>query len=240
MRRQPVAGGSRRSCRSGWHDRARDTPPQRNVNDERKHACARSRSRRRTGPRPVQVVDVAEPTRADRRGAGRGAGGGGHLPRPAADPGRLPAQAGAARSPSASTSPASCARRRRARGSPPGDRVAGSAALRRAPSGSRCRRPASSRCPDRVGFDEGAALPMNYLTAQFALADPRPAARGRDRAGARRRGRRRHRDHPGRHRALRRPHRSPWSPPRRRPTFARPRAPTRPCWSTASRTPSWS
>ena len=45
--------------------------------------------------------------------------------------------------------------------------------------------PASSTfvLPDHLSFDEGAALPMNYLTAQFALAE-RGQLRGRDRARA--------------------------------------------------------
>ena len=59
--------------------------------------------------------------------------------------------------------------------------------------------------PDHVSFDEGAALPMNYLTAQFALAERGHLKVRRDRAGARRRRRRRHRDHPGRQ-GVRRPH----------------------------------
>ena len=59
--------------------------------------------------------------------------------------------------------------------------------------------------PDALSFDEGAALPMNYLTAQFALAERGRAARGRDGAGARRGRRRRHRHHPGRE-GVRRPH----------------------------------
>ncbi len=59
--------------------------------------------------------------------------------------------------------------------------------------------------PDNVSFDEGAALPMNYLTAQFALAERGQLQGRRDRARARCRGRRRHRDHPGRQ-GVRRPH----------------------------------
>ena len=48
-----------------------------------------------------------------------------------------------------------------------------------------------------MSYDEGAALPMNYLTAQFALAERGDLAAGRDRPCPRGRGRRRHRDDPG-------------------------------------------
>ena len=91
--------------------------------------------------------------------------------------------------------------------------------------------------PDAMSYDEGAALPMNYLTAQFALAERGDLARGRDGARARRRRRRRDRDDPGRQ-GVRRPHDRAWSAPRRRPRWPGPPAPTRWCCSRASRTPS--
>ncbi len=46
--------------------------------------------------------------------------------------------------------------------------------------------------PDEVSFEQGAALPMNYLTCHFALRRARRPARGRDGAGAGRGGRHRH------------------------------------------------
>ena len=52
--------------------------------------------------------------------------------------------------------------------------------------------------PDATSYDEGAALPMNYLTAQFALAERGGAGAGRDRARPRRRRWGRDRDDPGR------------------------------------------
>src|SRR6476659_7940962 len=53
----------------------------------------------------------------------------------------------------------------------PGQRVAGVAPY--GAGGERVANPADSTfaLPDSISFDEGAALPMNYLTAQFALAE---------------------------------------------------------------------
>ena len=54
----------------------------------------------------------------------------------------------------------------------PGQRVAGVGPLRRRRRADRrATRTRSFPLPDALSFDEGAALPMNYLTAQFALAE---------------------------------------------------------------------
>ena len=52
----------------------------------------------------------------------------------------------------------------------PGQRVAGVAGHGNAAERVACPADATFPLPDSVSFDEGAALPMNYLTAQFALA----------------------------------------------------------------------
>lgn len=51
----------------------------------------------------------------------------------------------------------------------PGDRVAALTLLQGFASRAAAPVPAVYRLPDEVGFDEGAALPMNYLTVEFAL-----------------------------------------------------------------------
>ena len=130
-----------------------------------------------TGPADVRVVDVPEPDARTRRRAGRGARRRHLVPRPAAEPGASTSSSRSRRSPSASTSPAPCVSAPRGAGLEPGQRVAGvvpygGAAERAVIPASRC-----SRCPTRLSYDEGAALPMNYLTALFALAERGPAAR---------------------------------------------------------------
>ncbi|QIG45287.1 NADPH:quinone oxidoreductase family protein [Nocardioides anomalus] len=60
----------------------------------------------------------------------------------------------------------------------PGQRVCGVGGWGNAAELTACHRDSVFALPDVLSFDEGAALPMNYLTAQFALAD-----RGSLRAG---------------------------------------------------------
>src|SRR3954452_12843987 len=60
----------------------------------------------------------------------------------------------------------------------PGQRVAGVGPYGNAAELTACHRGSVFALPDALTFDEGAALPMNYLTAQFALAE-----RGSLRAG---------------------------------------------------------
>jgi len=60
----------------------------------------------------------------------------------------------------------------------PGQRVAGVGPYGNAAELTACHRDSVFPLPDALTFDEGAALPMNYLTAQFALAE-----RGSLRAG---------------------------------------------------------
>ena len=128
---------------------------------------------RRRGPRRAD-----EPDARARRRTGRGAPRRDLVPRPAAEPGRVPDASPSRRSRSASTSPArwSAADGLRARrsGSPasaataaPQERVAVPGMF-------------TFPLPDSMSYDEGAALPMNYLTAQFALAERgAPAGRAR-------------------------------------------------------------
>jgi NADPH2:quinone reductase len=53
----------------------------------------------------------------------------------------------------------------------PGQRVAGVGPYGNAAELTACHRASVFPLPDRLSFEEGAALPMNYLTAQFALAE---------------------------------------------------------------------
>src|SRR5919112_5242540 len=53
----------------------------------------------------------------------------------------------------------------------PGQRVAGVGPYGNAAELTACHRDSVFALPDALSFDEGAALPMNYLTAQFALAE---------------------------------------------------------------------
>ncbi len=53
----------------------------------------------------------------------------------------------------------------------PGQRVAGVGPYGNAAELTACHRASVFTLPDRLSFEEGAALPMNYLTAQFALAE---------------------------------------------------------------------
>ena len=53
----------------------------------------------------------------------------------------------------------------------PGQRVAGVGGYGNAAELTACHRSSVFPLPDVLSFDEGAALPMNYLTAQFALAE---------------------------------------------------------------------
>src|SRR3954471_2944092 len=53
----------------------------------------------------------------------------------------------------------------------PGQRVAGVGPYGNAAELTACHRDSVFPLPDALSFDEGAALPMNYLTAQFALAE---------------------------------------------------------------------
>ena len=198
----------------------------------------------------MRAVQVLTPTGPDgRRGprgrradpgpgrrAGRGAPGRHLLPRPAAQQGASTSSSPSRRSPSASTSPAPSSRAPTA--STAGQRVAGVLPVRRAPpSGSPCPRSSPSRCPTPLSYDEGAALPMNYLTAQFALVErgdlrepARPSSSTAPPAGsAPRRSRSPRASAPA-------PSRS--SPPRPRPRSPGRPAPTRWCCSTGSRTPS--
>ena len=185
------------------------------------------------GPAGVRVVEAPAPTRARRRGAGRGARARHELARPAAQPGRVPAQARGAL-------PARRGLRGRGARAPDGDsglaagdRVAGclpyggGADLVSTSRGVAL--PAAGRRELREGRRAADELPDRAVRPR----DARAAAAGRDGAGERGRGRRRHRLPPGRQ-GVRRPHDRRGLHRRRRPTSCARSAPTRRCWSTAS------
>ena len=132
--------------------------------------CAQSRSSRTTGPADVEVRDVDPPTPGPRRRAGRGAQRRRLLPRPAAEPRASTRSSPSRPSPSASTSPASSSTRARRSRAVHGRR-AGRRACLHGGAAERVANPAifTFPLPDALSYDEGAALPMNYLTAHFAL-----------------------------------------------------------------------
>ena len=133
-----------------------------------------------TGPADVRVVDVHEPVPGPHDVLVEVHSVGHLVPRPAAEQGGVPAPARAA------VHPRRRLRRHRGLARPSGDR----GGSRRAPGRRRaCRTAARASArwsrrrrvfplPDRLSYDEGAALPMNYLTALFALQE-----RGRVREG---------------------------------------------------------
>ena len=140
--------------------------------------------------RSVQVVRLDGPVRrrggrgrrADRRrgrGAGRGARARGQLAGPAAEPRGVPDQARAALPARRRLRRRGAPRRPPASGLAVGDRVAcclpygGGADLVAVPADS------VFPLPDAIGFEKAAALPMNYLTAQFALETRGRPARAR-------------------------------------------------------------
>ena len=159
------------------------------------------------------------------------------LPRGAADPRASTSSSRRCRSSRAPRWPARSCRRPRAPGFAPGDRVAALVLLGGFAEYAVTQADLVFPLPDSLSFEQGAALPMNYLTAHFALRRPRPARRGRVGARARRGRRRRHRGHPARQ-GVRRRRSSPSRRRRRRARSPRRPAPTRSCSPTASGTPS--